>query len=306
MAIRGCAGRASRRGLSRRDLMAVGLAVFAAFWSGAATALPAMAATGPKVVIIVGPAGPATAANVDLADAAAREALRHTPNVRTIYSPNATWSRVRTAMTGASIVLYIGRGSGFPTPRSSTLIPSVHDGLGLNPVAGGDNSTTRYYGESNVREVKLAPNAAVLLFRMAYASGNSEPGYLQPSLSIARRRVDNYAAGFLAAGAAAVIAEAMSSPSYYLRAILATNASLDLVWRNAPTFHGHVTSFRPVRTMGTIGRTDPLRTGYGYYRSIAGWLSTSTVSVRQSAPPAPTSTPTPSSSVRVEPRSRRC
>ena len=53
------------------------------------------------------------------------------------------------------------------------------------------------------------------MFRhLCYASGNSEPGLPEGSTSDAIQRVDNYAAGFLRAGAKAVVAEAGLGPAY--------------------------------------------------------------------------------------------
>jgi hypothetical protein len=208
------------------------------------------------------------------------EALRHTTNVVRVYSPNATWPKVKAAMTGASIVVYIGRGSGFPSVGGSTLKPAIHNGFALDPVAGRGSSTTRYYGEAYIRTVKLAPHAVVLLHRADYASGQSPSGYAQPSLSIARRRVDNYGAGFLAAGASAVIAEYSASPAYYVRAVFTQSASLGSVWNGAPAHHGNLSSFSSTTTRGAIGRTDPVSSGSGYTRSIVGWPSTRTSIVR--------------------------
>ena len=243
--------------------------------------LPGAAATSTRVAIIVGPAGSQTTANRAWADAAAREALKYTANVVKVYTPNATWAKVKAAMTGASVVVYVGRGSGFPSVSSSVLKPATHNGFGLNPVAGRGSSTTRYYGETYIRTVKLAPKAVVLLHRTDYASGWSPSGYAQPSLSVARRRVDNYGAGFLAAGASAVIAEYSTSPAYYVRAIFTQSTSLASVWNGAAAYHGHVTSFTSTRTRSATGRTDPVSSGSGYTRSIVGWPSTRTTSVRQ-------------------------
>ena len=197
-----------------------------------------------------------------------------------VYTPNATWSKVKAAMTGASVVVYVGRGSGFPSVSSSVLKPAIHNGFGLNPVAGHGSSATRYYGETYIRAVKLAPKAVVLLHRTDYASGRSPSGYTQPSLSVARRRADNYGAGFLAAGASAVIAEYSASPAYYVRAIFTQSTSLASVWNGAPAYHGHVTSFTSTRTRSATGRTDPISSGAGYTRSIVGWPSTRTSTVR--------------------------
>src|SRR4051812_25137042 len=62
----------------------------------------------PKIVLIVGPAGGATPYYRKLADEAAVEAAKLTPNVVKVYSPDATWSNVKAALTGASVVVYLG------------------------------------------------------------------------------------------------------------------------------------------------------------------------------------------------------
>ena len=298
------AQRASRQALPRHRGWAILLAILVGTASAAALlpAAPAAAATAPKVAVIVGPAGSNTALFRDLANKAAAEARRYTSNVVRVYSPNATWSRVKTAIRGATVVVYLGRGRGFPSPYSTTLRRSSQDGFGLNPTAGANNSTTKYYGESYVRTVPLAPNAVILLSHVRYAPGYSEAGRPQPTRSVARRRVDNYGAGFLAAGASAVIAEATGSPVYYIRTVFTRTMTLDAMWRAAPNFHGHVTSFSSTRTPGAVGRTDPVYATSRYYRSIVGRLTTSTAAVRggSAAPtPAPTPTPAPANTVTV-------
>ncbi|HVA86773.1 MAG TPA: hypothetical protein VNF73_10720, partial [Candidatus Saccharimonadales bacterium] len=87
----------------------------------------ALAAGGPKVVIVVGPVGSATASYLADADAAATEALKYTSNVVTLSSPNATWDVVAPALQGASIVIYMGHGNGFPSPYGATLQPGTED-----------------------------------------------------------------------------------------------------------------------------------------------------------------------------------
>ena len=276
------------QGHTRRLAAVLALVTILSVGIGFADPAPTAAASGPKVAIIVGPSGAATATNRSWANVAARQALRYTSNVVKVYSPNATWSRVRAAISGASIVVYFGRGLGFPSPHNSSLMTSSQDGFGLNPVLGANNTRTRFYGESYIRSVSLAPHAVVILDGLSFASGNSAPGRAEPTLSVARRRVDNYAAGFLAAGASAVIAESAGSvPAYYIRAIFSRTASLAAVWRAAPTYRGHVSSFSSSRTPGAIGRTDPTRARSGFHRSIAGWPTTSTALVRRSGAPAP-------------------
>jgi hypothetical protein len=167
----------------------------------------------PKVVVIVGPVGAATDGYRRLAEEAAVAAAKYTPNVVRIYSPDATWSAVRQALQGASIVLYLGHGNGWPSRYRDSLYPVTQDGFGLNPTAGAGDSH-QYFGEDVIgREVKLARHAVVILSHLCYASGNSEPGLPEGPLEIGQQRVDNYAAGFVRAGADAVIADSFLRPA---------------------------------------------------------------------------------------------
>ncbi len=161
-----------------------------------------VAAAESKVVIIVGPVDALTGFYRSEAENGAAEARRFTHNVVTLHSPDATWPAVRAALTGASLVIYMGHGNGWPSRYSSSLVPQYQDGLGLNPVAGGGDAAHQYFGESYLaREVRLAPHALVLLHHLCYASGNSEPGFARGAVSTtALSRADNYAAGWLAAG----------------------------------------------------------------------------------------------------------
>jgi hypothetical protein len=184
-------------------------------------------------------------------------------------------------MTGAAVVVYIGRGLGYPEPGASSRRPAVHGGFALNPVAGVGDTRKRWYGESYMRTVDLAPRAVVLLHRADYAPGKGRPGAAEPSRSTARRRADNYAAGFLAAGASAVIAEYGMSPVYYVRSIFTRNTTIDRVWRGAPAFNRHVTAVSSSRVGGASVRLDPIRSRSGYTRSLVGWPSTQTSRIRQ-------------------------
>ena len=115
------AQRASRH-LSAR-LVAGMLTMLALTGLQVAATVPAVAATSPKVAIIVGPGGSLTSSYLAWGRAAATEARHYTSNVVVVLTPRATWSRVKAAMTGASVVVYIGRGRGFPSPYSSRRIP---------------------------------------------------------------------------------------------------------------------------------------------------------------------------------------
>ena len=221
-----------------------------------------------KVVLIVGPVGPATDGYRRLADEAAAAAARYTPNVVRIYSPDATWPAVRQALQGASIVLYLGHGNGWPSRYSTALRPGSQDGFGLNPTAGAGGSH-QYFGEDVVgREVQLADHAVVVLSHLCYASGNSEPGLEEGPLAIAQQRVDNYAAGFIRAGADAVIADSYLRPAYYVRSILAGAGSIDRIWRAAPSFNGNLLQFASTRSSGYVDEMDPDTPTHGFHRSI--------------------------------------
>ncbi len=226
-------------------------------------------AAGPRVAIIVGPVGSLTAYYRSDAQKAAAEARRYTDDVVTVYSPDATWGAARAAMAGASLVVYLGHGNGWPSRYSSRLNPRTQDGLGLNPVAGKGDLAHQYFGEAYLAErVDLAPNAVVVLSHLCYASGNSEPGLPEGTLEVAKQRVDNFAAGFLAAGAGAVIADGYLGPAYYVRSILAGRGTVEGIWRDAPNFHGHVLAFPSTRTPGFGALMDPTARRSGFYRSL--------------------------------------
>jgi hypothetical protein len=234
---------------------------------GSAT-VAAATRSAPKVALIVGPAGAATDGYRRLADQAAEAALAFTPNVVRVYSPDATWLAVKQALAGASIVVYLGHGNGWPSPYRDELTPSTQNGFGLNPTAG-DGDSHQYFGEDQIgREIKLAKNATVIFSHLCYASGNSEPGLPEGTLEDGEQRVDNYAAGFIRAGAAAVIAEAYSGPAYYVRAILSGKGSVDRIWRNAPTFHGNLLRFDSLRSPGFTAQMDTDAPNVGFHRSL--------------------------------------
>ena len=222
----------------------------------------------PKVAIVVGPTGSATDYYRKLGNEAASAALKFTPNVIRIYSPDATWSAVKQALNGASIVVYLGHGNGWPSRYRNELTPSTQNGMGLNPHAGAGD-VHQYFGEGPIaKEIKLAKDAVVVLSHLCYASGNSEPGLPEGSLDEGQQRVDNYAAGFIRAGASAVIAEAHMGPAYYVRAILKGRGSIDRIWRNAPTYHGNLLRFASLRSKGYTAQMDTDRPTSGFYRSI--------------------------------------
>jgi hypothetical protein len=248
----------------------VALAVLAALALGTVAPVADAAAQRPvRVAIIVGPVGDLTDAYRAEAEAAASEARRWSSDVVTVYSPNATWPAVRQALQGASIVVYLGHGNGWPSRYRDSLYPATQNGLGLNPVAGVDDTAHQYFGESYIeRQIRLAPGAVVVLSHLCYASGNSEPGLPEGTLDQAHQRVDNFAAGWITAGASAVVAEAHLGPRYYVHALLSARRSVEQVWRASPTFNDHTLTFASRRSDGATTLMDPDKAASGFYRSL--------------------------------------
>ncbi|HEU0236863.1 MAG TPA: cell wall-binding repeat-containing protein, partial [Candidatus Limnocylindrales bacterium] len=240
----------------------------------------AAAPVNPKVVIIVGATHGATSNYRSIADQAYAEAIKYSTNVVKVYSPNATWDAVKSAIQGASVVIYLGHGNGFPSPYRTTPWPYSQNGFGLNAAAGQGDNNTQYYGEHYIaNEVQLAPNAVVILNHLCYASGNSEPGYPLPTLGVAQQRVDNFAAGFLRAGARAVIAEAHGSINPYIRGLFKTHATVEEVWKNHSGYRGNDLRFGSARSPGYEVLMDPDGSTGGYYRAISGNLALRTEDV---------------------------
>ena len=249
----------------RTSLIALFIAILAAT---GATAPVAAATRVPKVAVVVGPAGSVTARYRALADSAAEVARKAGAEVVTVYSPNATWPRVRQAVEGASIVVYLGHGNGWPSPHRDALYPATQNGFGLNPVAGGDNRTHQYFGEKYISGLNLAHNAVVVFSHLCYASCNSEPGVPEGSGAQAVERVDNYAAGFLRAGAGAVVAEAYLGPAYYVSALLKGRGTVEDIFAAAPSANGRTFAVHSVRSPGYAVHLDPDRADGGYVRSL--------------------------------------
>ena len=226
------------------------------------------AATGdPKVVIIVGATHGATAGYRADADRAYAEAIKYTPNVVKVYSPNATWAKVKAAVVGASVVIYLGHGNGWPSPYVYDAKFTTKDGFGLNATAGAGDYNNVYYGEPYIATLPLAPGAIVILNHLCYASGNSEPQNAEPTLAVARQRADNYASAFLKAGAAAVIADGHSGSENYIRNLFTTHQTIEDMWRTTAD-NGNVVSFASSRTPGATVFQDPMTPTSGFYRAL--------------------------------------
>jgi hypothetical protein len=262
----------------------------------APTAVDAVAAA-PKVVIVVGAVEANTERDRLDADQIYAEAIKHTPNVIRIYSPNATYAKVRDAAQGASIFIYLGHGYGFPSPYRPVLSPSVHDGMGLNEIGGVSDSDKKYYGESFIAsDFRLARNAVVLLSHACYSAGSSESGDPEPTIPVARERVDNFASGWIKAGARMVSADSWTSGVIYtIASIFTTDQPLAQVWKNAPSRHGHEQPFIPARNPQFEGRLDPNTSTSGFYRSFVGSTDLRTTDVVAGAGAASTAVSTATS-----------
>jgi hypothetical protein len=262
----------SRPAISRRGLAAGRMLVLAAAASGLAiggafAAAAPVAASGPKVVVVVGPTNGSTATYISRAKTIAAQARSLGASVTEIYTPKATWARVSAAAQGAKLFVYLGHGSGYPSPYGFD--KSKADGMGLNPyLDSGTTTPVKYYGESLIgSSIRFAPGAVVLLNHLCYASGSGEPGMAQPTWSVARQRVDNYAAGFLGSGAGAVIADAYTNVSYEVKAVLSGRNILS-AWRSDPNYNHHERSFASTRRTGFTNYLDPTNASSVFYRAV--------------------------------------
>ena len=274
------AHRASRQ--LRRTIPVI-VALMVAATATIVTATPAEAAYAPRVVIVVGPSGGATADYLSKARAYANQARDSGASVTSILTPHATWGRVLAAAQGANVFIYLGHGNGWPSPYGPYQ-GLTKNGLGLNPYDGSGNTRVKYYGEDLLAaRVRLAPGAIVLLNRLCYASGNGEPGSREPSWSAAVKRTDNFAAGFLAAGAAAVLADGHTSLVYELDVLFGRSQPLAEAWAEDPDANGHTRTFESARTPGATVRLDPDRRDTGFYRSLVTRGGAATGAIRVAA-----------------------
>jgi hypothetical protein len=252
----------------------------------------AVVAAPPKVVIVVGAVQGSTSSYRAKGDEAYAEAIKYTPNVIKIYSPNATWAKVKAAAQGASVFIYLGHGYGFPSPYREILSPSVQDGMGINGKGGVNDKDLKYYGETSIaNDIRLAKNAVVILSGLCYAAGSSERGDPPPSIPVARERVDNFASGWIKAGARVVIADSwMGSVVSTIQAIFTTDESFAQVWTGPVDDHwgGYQSDgkpFIPVRNPQYDGRIDP---DSDFHRSFVGAMDLRTTDVIAGASAAST------------------
>jgi hypothetical protein len=122
------------------------------------------------------------------------------------------------------------------------------------------------------KEIRLAPNAVVILNRLCYASGNNEWGAGNPTFAVARQRVDSYGASFFKAGAKAVFAEGITSAAYVLTGLFKTDKTIEQIfWSSPNATRTYKRGFDSRRTPGMDAVMDPYAPSR-YYRSVIGDL----------------------------------
>jgi hypothetical protein len=215
---------------------------------------PAAAATPLKVVIIVGPTGDLTQTYRETGNKIAHVAEDAGAEVVKVYSPRATWSRVRNAVAGANVVVYLGHGNGYPNPYSSgTEWTDRVNGWGLNRTTEGgdsDNWSTKmvYCGEKAIIGSLAASDGAaqwkycggakgtdgihpaanwVMIYNKAcYAPGAGEGWDTKATQSVALQHVRNYSYPPLKAGAGAYFATDMYQGGQQLVDLVLRNRSM--------------------------------------------------------------------------------
>jgi hypothetical protein len=275
--------------------LAIGLlAATTGFVSGPPQARAAVAHQA-KVVLVVGATEGYTQNYINQATALATNHFStYTSDVTMVFSPSATWGAVKAAAKGANILVYMGHGSGWPNPYTggSNLQPAGDNGMGLNASAAGTHYNKKYYGEAYMAQLELAPGALVLLNHLCYASGNNDSAYGgDPTLAVAKTRVEGYASGFLRAGAGAVLADGHDDLGDLVDDIFTEHTTIESLWRAMKGFD-HVISWTSGRNPNATARINPdsgLPSPGGYYSSLVhtAGLTTDEVISGQTVPFVP-------------------
>ncbi len=241
-----------RRDRRRRSISLLLVSLIAVVAAGTLTVVsPAEQALGatraPRAVIIVGPSSGSTGEYLAEGRLFAKQAERAGMRVTRVFHPRATWARVRPALQGANLVVYLGHGNGWPSPYAP-FQEDTKNGFALNRYEGASRYSHAYYGGDVIRrQVRLAPNAVVILYRACYAAGNGEGWHRIPSQRVALKRVDNFAAAFLHRNVRAGVVMAFGPKQ----------------WVNFPA-----ALMRPGRTMNQIFRIPSAKPGW----RMSGWL----------------------------------
>ncbi|HEX2194984.1 MAG TPA: Ig-like domain-containing protein [Candidatus Limnocylindria bacterium] len=247
-----------RRLLNRsRALVATCLSL--AFAASLLAPLPAAAAS-PKVVIIVGPTGGLTDTYRSQGNAIASAAAAAGANVVKVYSPNATWANVRSAVNNANVIVYLGHGNGFPSPYSNVEDPTRVNGWGLNRTPhNGDSdnwsSTLVYCGEeallgnltsadpaqwqycgghNGTDGITPAPGFVMIYNSACYAPGAGETADATQAIALAR--ASNYSYPALALGAGASFATDFNAATLVDLILRNRNMGFGEIARRAPGY----------------------------------------------------------------------
>ena len=108
-------------------------------------------------------------------------------------------------------------------------------------------------------------------------------GERQPDPVVAKQRVDNYATGFLRAGARAVFAEGITNASYILYGLFTTNKTIGQIFAGSSEMNNgtYDIQFRSKRNPAYRAWMAPKSAGR-YYRSVVGNLDLNAKVVRSS------------------------
>ena len=269
--------------MHRRLLTMLATAVISAVlaWPLLAVIAPAgvRASTPVKVVVVVGPTHALTDSNLQSGAAIAQRAAADGAQVVTVFHPDATWAAVSAAAVGANVLIYLGHGNGFPSPYTTSLMPDREDGMGLDPEEGAQADQVQYYGEQYMATLRLAPDSLVFLNHLCYASGDSEPGQPEPTQAVAIERVDNFAAGFIAGGASAVLALGAQDVGGIVDGLFGPPQTLDQLFMADGGIGVASITVPSTRTPGARLHLDPETPTSGFYRSLAGNLDLLTSAV---------------------------
>jgi hypothetical protein len=218
-----------------------------------------------KLALIVGPMGGNTSWNRQHADDLANEAKAIDPTivVAKAYSPNATYAKVRAAVAGANIVVYLGHGSGYPNPYHGSLMADRNNGWGLNTTTThGDedswaNHTLVYCGEKALEgqltstdgadqvkycaggAIEPAPGFVMVYIGSCYTAGGNEDGSVMATNSDAYAHLAYYSRPMISAlggsgyfaghHVSGVIGDLLANPD---------KSYGDIFWDNLPSVSG--------------------------------------------------------------------
>ena len=226
-----------------------------------------------KVVIIVGATHGATAivpSAAPMRPTPRRSSTRRTSSRSTARTRRGRGSRPPRSGRPSSSTSATATAGRARTPTTPSTRRRTASGSTPTPTVTGGCPTTRTATTASrtSRTLDLAPNAIVMLHHLCYASGNSEPGHAQPTVTVARQRISNYAAGFLRTSAQAVIADGHRGPADYLRRCSRPTRRSSRCGGPRRATTATSASFTSTRTSGVRALMDPEGTSSGFYRSL--------------------------------------